>query len=51
MFLDDSAANIKGAKEVGLQTVFVGNSQPCEGADHAIENFLQLKDTAPYLWS
>ena len=51
MFLDDSAANIKGAKAAGLQTVLVGNKNLCEGADHAIEDFLELKDAAPYLWN
>ena len=50
MFLDDSAANIKGAKDAGLKTVLVGRSEKCEGADHAISNFLELKDAAPYLW-
>jgi pyrimidine 5'-nucleotidase len=50
MFLDDSVANIKGAKAAGLQTVLVGNKQLCPGADHAIEDFLELKEAAPYLW-
>jgi len=50
MFLDDSTANIKGAKEVGLQTVLVGSKDLCEGADYAVENFLHLKDAAPSLW-
>ena len=50
MFLDDSAANIKGAKDAGLQTVLVGSESPCEGADFAIEVFTGLRDAAPHLW-
>ena len=50
LFLDDSLANIKGAKEAGLQTVLVGKKELCQGADYAIENFLQLREAAPYLW-
>ena len=50
MFLDDSVPNIMGAKAAGLQTVLVGKKELCEGADHAIENFVHLKEAAPYLW-
>merc|ERR1712118_446865 len=50
MFLDDSVPNIMGAKAAGLQTVLVGKKELCEGADHAIENFVPLKEAAPYLW-
>jgi len=50
MFLDDSVANIKAAKAAGLQTVLVGRKDLCEGADFAIENFLQLREAAPHLW-
>ncbi|CAL0320434.1 unnamed protein product [Lupinus luteus] len=47
LFLDDSPANIAAAKQTGLQTVVVGMTVKCNGADYAIENVHQI----PQIWT
>lgn len=50
LFFEDSVRNIQSAKRVGLDTVLVGTSHRCKGADYALESIHNIKEAIPELW-
>ncbi|MFS7977056.1 putative pyridoxal phosphatase [Helianthus anomalus] len=50
LFFEDSVRNIQSGKRVGLDTVLVGKSHRCKGADYALESIHNLKEAIPELW-
>ncbi|KAK1412393.1 hypothetical protein QVD17_33611 [Tagetes erecta] len=50
LFFEDSVRNIQSGKRVGLDTVLVGSSHRCKGADYALESIHNLKEAIPELW-
>ncbi|KAI3759848.1 hypothetical protein L1987_50231 [Smallanthus sonchifolius] len=50
LFFEDSVRNIQSGKRVGLDTVLVGTSHRCKGADYALENIHNIKEAIPELW-
>ncbi|KAK9073089.1 hypothetical protein SSX86_007411 [Deinandra increscens subsp. villosa] len=50
LFFEDSVRNIQSGKRVGLDTVLVGNSHRCKGADYALESIHNMKEAIPELW-
>ncbi|GJT53989.1 hypothetical protein Tco_0989043, partial [Tanacetum coccineum] len=50
LFFEDSVRNIQSGKRVGLDTVLVGTSHRCKGADYALESIHNLKEAIPELW-
>ncbi|XP_050368746.1 uncharacterized protein LOC126786836 [Argentina anserina] len=51
LFFDDSIRNLQTAKQVGLQTVWVGSSHRMKDVDHALESIHNMKEALPELWS
>lgn len=50
LFFEDSVRNIQSGKRVGLDTVLVGTSHRCKGADYALESIHNMKEAIPELW-
>lgn len=50
LFFEDSVRNIQSGKRVGLDTVLVGTSHRCKGADYALESIHNIKEAIPELW-
>lgn len=50
LFFEDSVRNIQSGKRVGLDTVLVGTSNRCKGADYALESIHNMKEAIPELW-
>ncbi|KAL8224668.1 hypothetical protein R6Q57_017225 [Mikania cordata] len=50
LFFEDSIRNIQSGKRVGLDTVLVGTSHRCKGADYALESIHNMKEAIPELW-
>lgn len=50
LFFEDSVRNIQSGKRVGLDTVLVGTSHRCKGADYALERIHNMKEAIPELW-
>lgn len=51
ILFDDSMANLLGAKQFGLTTVLVGNSQKVKpGIDFVVKDLLELPEVLPELW-
>ncbi|KAI3805719.1 hypothetical protein L1987_21602 [Smallanthus sonchifolius] len=48
LFFEDSVRNIQSGKRVGLDTVLVGTSHRCKGADYALENIHNMKEAIPW---
>ncbi|KAK9940571.1 hypothetical protein M0R45_017225 [Rubus argutus] len=51
LFFDDSIRNLQTAKQVGLQTVWVGTSHRTKEVDHALESIHNMREALPELWS
>lgn len=50
LFFEDSVRNIQSGKRVGLDTVLVGTSHRCKGADYALESIHNIREAIPELW-
>lgn len=50
LFFDDSIRNLQAAKQLGIQTVWVGSSHRTQGVDHALESIHNMKEALPELW-
>ncbi|KVH94850.1 uncharacterized protein LOC112518249 [Cynara cardunculus var. scolymus] len=50
LFFEDSVRNIQSGKRVGLDTVLVGTSHRCKGADYALESIHNMKEAIPGVW-
>lgn len=50
LFFEDSVRNIQSGKRVGLDTVLVGSSHRCKGADYALESIHNIREAIPELW-
>ncbi|KAL6203297.1 hypothetical protein ACLB2K_026997 [Fragaria x ananassa] len=51
LFFDDSIRNLETAKQVGLQTVWVGTSHRTKDVDHALESIHNMREALPELWA
>ncbi|XP_010520273.1 PREDICTED: suppressor of disruption of TFIIS [Tarenaya hassleriana] len=51
LFFDDSMRNIQTGTAMGLHTVLVGKPEKVKGADYALENIHNIKETFKELWS
>ncbi|KAL3616916.1 hypothetical protein CASFOL_039310 [Castilleja foliolosa] len=50
LFFDDSIRNLQTAKNMGLQTVWVGSSHKTKGVDYSLESIHNIKEALPVPW-
>lgn len=51
LYFDDSVRNIAAGKAVGLDTVLVGSTIMCEGADHVLGTLHNVRESIPEIWA
>lgn len=47
--IEDSLANLRTAKQLGMTTIFVGAGRPSADVDHQVENILAATETATHI--